>query len=122
MRLISFHYLASMSLVALSIGTALLAYDHWVVRPSQIIGVVDVGEVYRLKEAEFTQLVTKASSEAERQRALLMAREFARRLPLALEELPRECRCLVVVRTAVAGHPPNALDLTTLLKHKVELP
>ena len=38
----------------------LAAYDQMVVRPAQRVGVVDVGEVYRQKEAEFTQILTKA--------------------------------------------------------------
>jgi hypothetical protein len=41
-----------------------------VLRPALVIGVVDVAEVYRAKEAEFTQILTKASSEEERQKAL----------------------------------------------------
>jgi hypothetical protein len=116
------HFLTNLLTAAFIVAIALLAYDRMVVHPAQLIGVVDVGEVYRQKEAEFTQIVTKTASEDERQKALLMARQFAQRLPLALEELPRDCHCLVVVRTAVAGSPPNAVDLTALLKHKVELP
>lgn len=112
------HLAATVFIVAI----ALLAYDRIVVQPARVIGVVDVGEVYRLKEAEFTQIVTKSGSEDERQRALAMARQFAQRLPVALEELPRDCACLVVIRTAVAGMPPNATDLTALLKRKVDLP
>ena len=104
------------------VAIALLVYDRVVVRPARLIGVVDVGEVYRLKEAEFTQIVTKSASDDERQKALAMARQFAERLPLALEELPRDCACLVMIRTAVAGIPPNATDLTALLKRKVDLP
>ena len=103
------------------VAVALLAYDRIVVRPARLIGVVDVGEVYRLKEAEFTQIVTKSGSEDERQRALTMARQFAQRLPVALEELPRDCACLVVIRSAIAGIPPNATDLTGVLKRKVDL-
>ena len=118
MRAAAIHAAATVFIVAI----ALLAYDRVVVRPARLIGVVDVGEVYRLKEAEFTQIVTKSCSEDERQRALSMARQFAQRLPLALEELPRECACLVVVRSAVAGLPPHATDLTALLKRKVDLP
>lgn len=109
---------ATLLLVALS----LLAYDRLVARAAPIIGVVDVGQVYRLKEAEFTQLVTKSASEEERQQALAMAQRFARQLPLALEELSRDCACLVLVRSAVAGNPPHALDLTMLLQRKVGLP
>jgi hypothetical protein len=116
------HVLTSLFSAAIVVAIALFAYDHMVARPAQLVGVVDVGEVYRLKEAEFTQLVTRTTSEDERQKALLLARQFAQRLPTALEELPRDCHCLVVVRSALAGSPPHAVDLTALLKHKVDLP
>ena len=110
----------------LVVAASLTAYDRWVLRPALVIGVVDVAEVYRAKEAEFTQILTKAlsqpASEEERQKALVMARAFAQRLPLALDELPRECNCLVVLRTAVAGPTPNTIDLTAQLRRKVAAP
>ena len=108
------------------VAASLAAYDRWVLRPALVIGVVDVAEVYRAKEAEFTQILTKAlsqpASEEDRQKALVMARAFAQRLPLALEELPRECNCLVILRTAVAGPTPNTVDLTAQLRRKVAAP
>jgi hypothetical protein len=100
----------------------LAAYDQTVVRPAQRVGVVDVGEVYRQKEAEFAQILTKAGSEGERDKAFAMARTFSQRLPLALEELPRECGCLVVLKSAVAGPTPRTVDLTAQLRRKVEAP
>jgi hypothetical protein len=103
------------------LGT-LAIYDRMVVRPSQLVGVVDVAEVYRQKEAEFTLILTKAGSEDEREKAFAMARNFSRRLPLALEELPRECGCLVVLKSAVAGPTPRTVDLTAQLRRKVEAP
>jgi hypothetical protein len=103
-------------------AAALAAYDRLVIRPAQIVGLVDVGEVYRQKEAEFTLILTRAGSDDERQRAMVMARAFAQRLPVALEELPRECGCLVVLKSAVAGPAPRTLDLTAHLKRKVEAP
>ncbi|MFY9511459.1 MAG: hypothetical protein WAQ05_10865 [Rubrivivax sp.] len=106
----------------LIVAAALAAYDRLVVRPAQIVGVVDVGEVYRQKEAEFTLILTKAGTDDERQKAMVMARAFAQRLPVALEELPRECGCLVVLKSAVAGPTPRTLDLTAHLKRKVEAP
>ncbi len=109
-------------LALLVVAAALAAYDHFVIRPAQIVGVVDVGEVYRQKEAEFTLILTKAGSDDERQKAMVMARAFAQRLPVALEELPRECGCLVVLKSAVAGPTPRTLDLTAHLKRKVEAP
>ena len=105
---------------ALIVLAALAAYDRLVIRPGQLVGVVDVGEVYRQKEAEFTLILTKANSDDERQRAMLMARAFAQRLPVALEELPRDCGCLVVLKSAVAGATPRTVDLTAHLKRKVE--
>ena len=108
------------------VAAAFTAYDRLVLRPALIIGVVDVAEVYRAKEAEFTQILTKAlsqpASEEDRQKALVMARAFAQRLPLALDELPRECNCLVILRTAVAGPTPNTVDLTAQLRRKVAAP
>ena len=98
----------------------LLAYDRLVARPPQVIGVVDVAEIYRLKEAEFAALLTSGNSDPDRQRAMDLATSFARRLPDALEELPAECRCLVVLRSALAGRAASTLDLTPLLKTKVE--
>ena len=110
----------------LVVAASLTAYDRWVLRPALVIGVVDVAEVYRAKEAEFTQILTKAlsqpASEEERQKALVMARAFAQRLPLALDELQRECNCLVILRTAVAGPTPNTVDLTAQLRRKVATP
>jgi hypothetical protein len=104
------------------IGAALAAYDHWVIRPALRVGIVDVGEVYRQKEAEFTLILTKAGSDDERQRAMAMARRFAQRLPVALDELPRECGCIVVLKSAVAGAAPRTVDLTAHLRNKVEAP
>ncbi|HEY0844362.1 MAG TPA: hypothetical protein VGE12_03295 [Noviherbaspirillum sp.] len=118
MKNLIIHAAAALCIVAV----ALFAYDRLVVRPAQLVGIVDVGEVYRAKEAEFTQQLTRSATDDERQKALSMARQFAQRLPLALEELPRDCQCIVFVRTSVAGTPPNALDLTALLKRKVGLP
>lgn len=107
---------------ALLMGAALFAYDRWILRPALRIGVVDVAEVYRSKEAEFTQLLTRSGSDHDRQQALVMARAFAQRLPVALDELPRECRCLVLIKSAVAGLPGNAVDLTAQLRKKVDTP
>ena len=114
--------LPNAALALLIVAAALAAYDRWVVRPGQVIGLVDVGEIYRQKEAEFTQLLTRAGSDGERDKAFAMARSFSQRLPLALEELPRDCGCLVVLKSAVAGPTPRTLDLTAALRRKVEAP
>ena len=115
-------FLAHAMFTLFIVAGTLLFYDRAVVRPAQRVGMVDVAEVYRQKEAEFTLLLTKTSSEDDRQKALLMARAFAQRLPAALEELPRDCGCLVVLKSAVAGPTPRTVDLTAHLKRKLEAP
>lgn len=117
-RLLLLNAVVSALLVALGIT----AYDRWVLRPALVVGVVDLSEVYRAKEAEFTQILTRTTLEEDRQKALLMARAFAQRLPVALEELPRDCGCLVVLKSAIAGPTPHTLDLTPLLRRKVDAP
>jgi len=106
-------------MTVLIVAAGLLWYDRQVFRPAQQIGLIDVGEVYRIKEREFSELVTKGDGEADRARALALAEQFAKVLPQALQELPRDCGCLVLLRTAVAADTPNTVDLTDLLKRKV---
>lgn len=118
MKALALHGLVSALLVAF----ALAAYDRWIMRPALRVGVVDIGEVYREKEAEFTLILTKAATDEERQRAMTLARVFSHRLPLALDDLPRECNCLVIMRSAIAGRTANTVDLTAHLKSKVGNP
>lgn len=113
--------LATAVVSSLVTGIGLAAYDRWGLRPPLVIGTVDLAEVYRAKETQFMQLLTASGGEDERQQALDMARSFSQRLPAALDELPRECACLVIVRSAVVGSP-HALDLTPALRRKVDLP
>jgi len=98
---------------------ALAGYDRYVVRPAQRVGVVDLAEVYRAKEQEFARLLARGTTEEERQQAQALARRFAERLPAALDELPRDCGCLVVLKSALAGHAGNVIDLTAQLRRKV---
>lgn len=113
--------LMTVAVSALVAGASLAAYDRWVLRPALAIGTVDLAEVYRAKEDQFARLLTATGSEDKRQQALALARSFSQRLPAALDELPSDCGCLVVLRTAVVGSP-RALDLTPALRRKVELP
>src|SRR4030095_4528066 len=70
---------ALVSLFVVAVGIA--AYHHYVRSPAERIGVIDVTEVYRLKEKEFTDLVTKAgASEADKDKAMVQAEAFARAL------------------------------------------
>jgi len=46
----------------------LLAYDRWVARQPQVIGMVDAAEIYRLKEAEFEVLLANVRCQGARLR------------------------------------------------------
>ncbi len=108
-------------LVTLVAVAALLGlYHRFVMAPAMRIGVVDVSEVYRLKEKQILEVVTKpAVTDADKQKAVTMALEFTKALPAALEQLPRECNCFVLVRSAVAAETPNMIDLTPALRSKI---
>ena len=99
MKLFILNALVSLCIVALGI-----AADHHTIRsPADRIGVIDVTEVYRLKEEEFTDLVTKpGASEMDKDKAMAEATAFAKALPQALEELRRNavawCCCAMQSR------------------------
>ena len=103
----------------LVVVTGLFVYDRFVVRPALRVGIVDLGEVYRWKEAQFSAALTRNTTEADRARTMASVRQFAQRLPTALDELPADCRCTVMLKTSVAGPVPNGVDLTNALKHKL---
>ena len=118
MKLFAVNALVSLFVVAVGIA----AYHHYVRSPADRLGVIDVTEVYRLKEKEFTELVTKAgASEIDKDKAMAGAEAFARALPQALAGLPQECGCLVLLRNAIAAVTPGKVDLTPALKRKVGL-
>ncbi|MQA40593.1 hypothetical protein [Rugamonas aquatica] len=107
-----------LSLLAAAGCTA--AYDHWWIRPQLRIGVVDVATVYHEKEEQFRRLAAAGAADRGADRAMLMARRFAQRLPAALDELPGECGCLVYDKSVLMGDVPSALDLTERLREKVK--
>ena len=118
MKAIFVHAVVSLLIVSL----ALVAYDRLVRRPAARIGLIDVGELVRLKDDRVLDVLTKAAAtDEEKKAALAFGTRFTAVFPHALEELSEECDCLVLSRSAVAGVPPNAVDLTAVLKQKVGL-
>lgn len=118
MKALLVHALVTLVIVSL----ALVAYDRLVRRPAARVGLIDVGEVIRLKEAQVLDVLTRANAtEAEKKAAVDFGTRFATAFPRALEELTQECDCLVLARSAVAGLPPQAIDMTAALKQKVGL-
>lgn len=109
-------------LTVIAIVLVLSAQARWGARSQSAFGVVDLNAVYRQKEAEFARRVSEARTDAEHERAMQDARAFAQQLPLALQALPQECRCLVLLSSAVISPPYGALDLTPALRQKLDLP
>jgi hypothetical protein len=115
-RTLTLQLVLTLAVVAL----ALTGYHRFVLAPSVRFGVVDVSEVYRLKEKQILAVVTKPTvTDADKQMAVTMTVEFSKTLPAALEQLPAECGCFVLLRSAVAAQAPNTVDLTPLLRQKI---
>ena len=73
-------------------------------RPATRIGLIDVGELVRLKDDRVLDVLTQAAATDEEKKAALgFGTRFATVFPQALEELSEECDCLVLSRSAVAG-------------------
>lgn len=87
------------------------------------VAVVDVAEVLRLKERQFTEALTRAdASEAERKSIMAGATDFAKQLPGALDELTADCGgCMVLLKTAVVSKSEEIVDMTPVLRQKLGL-
>ena len=113
------------ALLSLANATALLAIYHaWNVGQSrQKIATLDIAEIYRLKESQFSAILMKPSaSEAERAQAIELARAFGAELAALTHSLPRECGCLVLTKAAVVGGAGvNIPDLTQEVKRRFGL-
>ena len=114
--------LIALALNARWVAVALLLYHRLWVAPALSIGMIDLAEVYRAQEAAFTRQVAEARTDRERDAALEQVTAFAQRLSVALDELPRECACLVVVKGAATAPPGRLRDLTGELQRKVTPP
>jgi hypothetical protein len=85
-------------------------------------GVVNLGQVYRDKEQEFTKTLAAPSvTDSDRTMAIKSAQDFAIALPKALQALSDDCACIVLMGNAVGGMPAHVTDLTPSLRKKVGL-
>lgn len=86
------------------------------------IAVLDVAEIYRMKESEFAALLMKpGATEADRARAIELARTFGTDLAALTRSLPAECNCLVLTKAAVVGGGNSVADLTPEVKRRFGL-
>jgi hypothetical protein len=108
---------------ALISAAFLVAYASWFAQgAAPTFALLDVGELYRLKEAQVTAVLMKRdASEEERVTALKHAAQFGHEVTNLIERLPAECRCLVLTRAAVIGPAPRLADLTPEVRRRLGL-
>ncbi len=108
---------------ALLSALILLAYALWFAPAgAPRLAVLDVGELYRLKETQVAKVLVKLdSSEADRALALKHASAFGLELTNLIQALPDECRCLILARGAVVGPAPLLPDLTPEVRRRLGL-
>jgi hypothetical protein len=84
--------------------------------------VLDVAELYRLKEREVAAVLMKPDATPdERHAALKRAQAFGANLTALIEHLPAQCRCLIVARGAVIGSAAHLPDLTPSVRQRLGL-
>lgn len=89
---------------------------------TQQIAVLDVGELYRLKETQVAALLVKRdTTDADRTLALQRASAFGLEVTSLIQSLPDECRCLILARGAVVGPAPQLPDLTPEVRRRLGL-
>ena len=100
-----------------------VAYALWFA-PAKVpvLAVLDVGELYRLKETQVaTVLVKRDSTDEDRALALKRAAAFGLEVTNLIQSLPDECRCLILARGAVVGPAPLLPDLTPEVRRRLGL-
>ncbi|WP_257626444.1 hypothetical protein [Janthinobacterium sp. NKUCC06_STL] len=103
------------------VAIGIAAYDRLVLRPMLVIGVVDAANVFNAKQEQYIKAMTSSHTDIERRQAISDAERFVTSFATALAQLPDECQCLVVDKTAVIGSRTTLIDLTPLLRKKVKL-
>ena len=110
--------LANMVLSALIV----LAYALWFAPTAPRLAVLDVGELYRLKETQVAKVLVKLDATHEdRALALQRASAFGLEMTNLIQSLPEECHCLILARGAVVGPAPLLPDLTPEVRRRLGL-
>lgn len=104
-------------------AACIAAYALWFATGSaKPIAVLDVGELYRLKESQVAALLVKPNTtDADRVLALQGASAFGLEVTRLIQALPEECRCLILARGAVVGSAPQLPDLTPDVRRRLGL-
>lgn len=111
-------------LINAGITAALIVLHASVVTPERtpVFALLDVAELYRLKEREVAAVLMRSDvKDDERQAALKQAQSFGTEVTALIERLPAECRCLIVARGAVIGSAEQLPDLTPRVRQRLGL-
>jgi hypothetical protein len=100
-----------------------LAYALWFApAAAPRLAVLDVGELYRLKETQVAKVLVKLDATHEdRALALQRASAFGLEMTNLIQSLPEECHCLILARGAVVGPAPLLPDLTPEVRRRLGL-
>lgn len=103
-------------LVTLLVTSASLAAYHFLLaKPAAGFAVVDIASVVKVKEAEFTSMLSRPNvNDQDRQAAFQLVSRIGPEIERAVGVLQKECGCTIVVKSAVIAGP--AEDLTPRLK------
>ena len=112
--------LLAAGVIAVIASCASIGAYHLAVSPTLTrLAVVDLPMIYREQESIFSRELTKDGvTDKEREAAMMKASGFAKRLPIALNEMAKECSCTIMTANAVAGQM-NLPDMTATLRAKV---
>ena len=108
---------------ALSSAALVVAYALWLApAKTPVLAVLDVGELYRLKETQVAAvLVKRDSTDEDRALALKRASAFGLEMASLIQSLPQECRCVILARGAIVGPTPLLPDLTPEVRRRLGL-
>jgi hypothetical protein len=98
-------------------------YASWIAPPSAPkLAVLDVAELYRLKESQVAALLVKPdATDAGRAAILKSVHGFGTEVTRLLQVLPEECRCLILARGALIGQDMQLPDLTPDARRRLGL-
>lgn len=105
--------------------SAAMIFIHaaWIAPPrTPRLAVLDVAELYRLKETQIAALLVKSdTTDADRATILKSVQGFGAEVTRLLQALPEECACLILARGAVMGKDTQLRDLTPDLRRRLGL-
>lgn len=97
-------------------ASVLAAYHFWIAPKPQRFAQVDMEAVLKGRQKDFADLIAKGKGEA----AYELASRMGPSLAMAMRELGRECGCVLLVGSAVAGE--GLPDLTPRLQQLLSAP